>query len=158
MPQPQPPWRESERGPDATSPSSATNAHRQYTPQYFRQSFVPQRQHYPPDSRQQSRVLFSTNAVTRNASDTQSTPYGIRNAGDSTNYNPLRYSGNSCQAVPHQPYQSRPLQRAYQCKEEKRVYQIDDDPAPEIDEEDLNAKNSYFTNEGYDKLQVNFVE
>lgn len=116
-----------------------------------------QRQHYSPDLRQQSRVLSSINAVTQNASDTQLTPYGTRNAGDLTNYNPPHYSGNSRQAVPRQPYQSRSPQRAYQCAEEQRVYQIDNDPAPEIDEEDLDAENSYFTNKGYDKLQVNFV-
>lgn len=102
-------------------------------------------------------MLSSTNAVTQNASDTQSTPYGTRNAADSTNYNPPRHSGNSRQAVPRQPYQSEPPQRAYQRAEEKGVYQIDDDPAPKIDGENLDAENSYFTNEGYDKLQVNFV-
>ena len=103
-------------------------------------------------------MLFSTNAVTQNASNTQSTLYSTCNAADLTNYNLLRYSGNFRQAVPRQPYQSGPPQRAYHRAEEKGVYQIDDDPAPEIDKEDLDAKNSYFANGGYDKLKVNFVE
>ena len=52
--------------------------------------------------------------------------------------------------VLHQPYQSGQSQRVYQYAEKKRVYQIDNDPTPEIDEEDLDAENSYFTNEGYE--------
>ena len=157
VPQPQLPWRGFERGLDATPPSLAINPHWQYTPQPFCQLFALQRQHYPSDLQQQSRVLSSANAVTRNASDTQSTPYGTRNAADSTNYNPPRYSGNFCQAVPYQPYQLGPPQCAYQRAKEKGIYEIDNDPAPEIDEEDLDAENSYFANKGYDKLQVNFV-
>ena len=42
------PWRRSERGPDATAPSLATNPQRQYTLQPFRQLFVSQRQQYRP--------------------------------------------------------------------------------------------------------------
>ncbi len=118
---------------------------------------MPQRQYYPPDPQQQSRVLSSTNAVIQNASDTQSTPYDTRNAADSTNYNPQRHSGNSRQVVPRQSYQSGLFQRAYQHAKEKGVYQIDDDPAPEINGEDLDAENFYFTNKGYNELQVNFV-
>lgn len=60
--------------------------------------------------------------------------------------------------VPCQSYQSGQSQHVYQYAEEKRVYQIDDNPAFEIDEKDLNAENSYFTNKGYKELQINFVE
>ena len=59
--------------------------------------------------------------------------------------------------VPRQSYQSGQSQYVYQHEEEKEVYQIDSDLAPEVNKEDLNAENSYFTNKGYKKLQVNFV-
>lgn len=100
MPHAQLPWRGSERGSDATTPSLTTDLQRQYTSQPFHQSFVPQCQYYPFDPCQQSRILLSPNAMMQDASGTQSTPYGIRNASNSANYNPLRQSGDSCQAVP----------------------------------------------------------
>lgn len=59
--------------------------------------------------------------------------------------------------VPYQLYQLRQSQRIYQHAEEKRAYQIDDDLAFEINKENLDAENSYFTNKGYEELQVNFV-
>lgn len=59
--------------------------------------------------------------------------------------------------VPRQLYQSSQSQHVYQYTEEKEVYQIDNDLAPEVDEEDLDANSSYFTNKGYEELQVNFV-
>lgn len=36
--------------------------------------------------------------------------------------------------------------------EEKKIYQIDDKPIPEIDNEELNANDFYFTNKGYEEL------
>ena len=95
--------------------------------------------------------------MTQNASNTQSTPYNICNAGDSTNYNLLCQSDDFCQAIPHQSYQSELPQRAYQYTNEKVVYKIDDDPAPEINKENLDMENFYFTNKGNEKLQINFV-
>lgn len=62
-----------------------------------------------------------------------------------------------CPLVLCQSYQSRQSQHVYQYIKEKGIYEIDNNPASEIDEEDLNAKNFYFTNKGYKELQVNFV-
>ena len=63
----------------------------------------------------------------------------------------------SYQSVPRQPYQSGQSLRVYQHAEEKEVYQIDGDPALEIDEKDGDAESSYFINEGNEELQINFV-
>lgn len=41
---------------------------------------------------------------------------------------------------------------------EKKVYQIDNKPTPKIEINNLNTSNSYFINEGYKKMQINFVE
>lgn len=41
--------------------------------------------------------------------------------------------------------------------EEKSVYQINNEPTPEIKKNKLDINNFYFTNKGYEELQVNFV-
>lgn len=56
-----------------------------------------------------------------------------------------------------QPYQSRWSQRVYQYTEEKGVFQIYHDSALEVNKEDLNAEDSYFTNKGNEELQVNYI-
>lgn len=61
------------------------------------------------------------------------------------------------QVVSQQPYQSRQSPHIYQYTEKKKIYPIDSDLAFEIDEEDGNAEGSYFTNKGYEELQVKFV-
>lgn len=58
--------------------------------------------------------------------------------------------------MPRQPYQSGQSQRVYQHAEEKGVYQVDNEPSEEL-EEDLHDSEIYYTNEPYDELQVNFV-
>ena len=87
---------------------------------------------------------------------TQSTTYDTRAAGNLPNYNPPRQLTNNYQVVPHQPYQSGQSQRVYQYAEEKGVYQVDDDPFSKMDE-DFPESKTYYTNEPYDELQVNFV-
>lgn len=61
------------------------------------------------------------------------------------------------QAVPQQPYQSGQSSHIYQHAEEKRIYQIDGDLASEVDEENGDTESFYFTNKGYEELQINFV-
>lgn len=39
----------------------------------------------------------------------------------------------------------------------KGIYQIDNEQTLEIEEDDLDASDSYITNKGYEKMQVNFV-
>ena len=87
---------------------------------------------------------------------TQSTTYDTRAAANLRNYNLPRQPTNNYQAVPRQPYQSGQSQRVYQHAEEKRVYQVDNEPSAEMDE-DFPKNETYYTNEPYDELQVNFV-
>ncbi len=60
------------------------------------------------------------------------------------------------QPVPRQPYQSGQSQRVYQRAEEKGVYQVDKEVSEEL-EEDLPQNETYYIDEPYDELQVNFV-
>lgn len=60
------------------------------------------------------------------------------------------------QAVLCQPYQSKQSQHVYQHTEKKRIYQINNKPSEEL-EEDLPDNQTYYINNSYDKLQVNFV-
>ena len=96
------------------------------------------------------------NNAPQRAPVTQSTTYDTRAAGNLPNYNPPRQSTNNYQAVPRQPYQSGQSQHVYQHAEEKGVYQVDDNPSSEMDE-DFPESKTYYTNEPYDELQVNFV-
>ena len=147
---PQQPWRTSERPLDIT----ANGSQHHYPAQLFRQTFMPQRQQYPANDQRyhQSSLPAGANCNTalHGSQITQSAQHAPDNATNRPQAAPY-------QAVPRQPYQSRQSPRVYQHAEEKGVYQIDDDPAPEVDEEDGDAESFYFTNEGYEELQVNFV-
>ena len=153
-------WRAPDRASDLTQPTPVGGLQRQYFAPLFWQAFVPQRQTYPDDRRQQ-RMLSPVGAGHNNAPQrapvTQSTTYDTRAAANLPNYNPPRQPTNNYQAVPRQPYQSGQSQRVYQHAEEKGVYQVDNESSTEIDE-DFPESKTYYTNEHYDELQVNFVE
>ena len=91
MPQAQLSWQTPERPSGLAQPTQPAGSQRQYTPQPFHQSFIPQRKHYPE---QRSRLLSAPNAVPQAAPDTQSAPYVTRSAADSATYNPPRQPNN----------------------------------------------------------------
>ena len=125
-------WRRSERGPDATAPSPATNPQCQYTPQPFRQSFVSQRQQYPPRQQQRSQIPSSSAAISPAVRDNAS-PVGqlSRSTGCADASLPNRLTPMPASdlrpPVLCQPYQSGQSYRGYQRANEKGVYQIDDE-------------------------------
>ena len=152
-------WRAPDQASDLTQPTPVGGLQRQYSAPPFRQAFVPQRQTYPNDRRQQSMLLpvgAGCDNAPQRAPVTQSTTYDTRAASNLPNYNPPRHPTNNYQAVPRQPYQSGQSQCVYQHAEEKGVYQVDDEPSAEMDK-DFPESETYYTNEPYDKLQVNFV-
>lgn len=63
----------------------------------------------------------------------------------------------SYQAVLQQAYQSASSHYVYYMKE-KAVYQINNKPNPEIEEDDPNRGDAYYTNKSFEELLVNFVE
>ncbi len=69
----------------------------------------------------------------------------------------MRQRAAPYQAIPRQPYQSWQSQHVYQHVEEKEVYQIDDKPSLEVNE-DPPENETYYTNESYNKLQINLLE
>ncbi len=114
---------------------------------------MPQRQYYPTSDQryQQSSSLSGANRETTlcGGQITQSIP---RAPDNSTN----RPNAALYQPVPRQPYHSGQSQRVYQRAEEKGVYQVDNEVLEEL-EEDLPDGETYYTDEPYDELQVNFV-
>ncbi len=102
------------------------------------------------------------NAISRDAPESQSTPYGSRTAASAANYNPPRQLSASAQSAPCQAYQSNPPYRGYQKTDEKRVYQLDEDPVENQLEGfyttfDENDKEFTYADEGFEKVAVNFV-
>ena len=157
------PWRRSERSPDATAPSPTTNPQRQYTPQPFRQSFVPQRQKYPPRPQQRSQIPSSSAAICDNAS-----PAGqlSRSTGRADASSPNRLApmppSDLRSPVPRQPYQSARSQRVYQHAEEKGVYQLDDEnfenrPEGFYTTFDPEGEEVDYSDEGFEEVIANFV-
>lgn len=126
-------------------------------PQLFWQTFQPQKQQYPPRQLQQGQIPLFSAAIAPAVHDNTSLigqlsrPTGRANAL-LPNCFALMPSSDLRLPIPHQPYQSGQSQCVYQHTEEKRVYQIDDDLALEVNEEDLDAESFYFTNKGYKEL------
>lgn len=83
---------------------------------------------------------------------TQSASYNTCAASNSTNYNPTRQPGNFYQAASRQPYQLRQTKRVYQHAGDKEVYQINNNSALELNKNNYESYNTYYTNEDYDKL------
>ena len=121
---------------------------------------MPQRQYYPGNDQwyqaydqwyQQLSLLTGANCDTapRSGQFTQSIPRAPDNATNRPHAAPY-------QPVPRQPYQSGQSQRVYQRAEEKGVYQVDNEVSEEL-EEDLPDSETYYTDEPYNKLQVNFM-
>lgn len=98
----------------------------------------------------------------RDACNTESAPYGIRNVGNSSNYNPLRQSGNSRQAILHQLYQSNQLYCGYLKSNKKGVYQVDNEAMKDQSESfytifDADGEDITYLDKSFDKLIVNFI-
>ncbi len=153
IPHTQLPWRGPERPSGFTQPTTTGAMQRQYSPQSFRQTFMPQRQHYPGNEQryQQPSSLAgaSRDTALRSSQNIQSLPRAPDSAAN-------RPPTALYQPVPRQPYQSGQSQCGYQRSEEKGVYQVDNEAQEEL-EEDLPDGETYYTDEPYDELQVNFV-
>ncbi len=158
-PQSQQPWRISDRIFDLGQPTPPAGPQRQYTPQPFCQSFMPQRQQYPE---QRSRMSSTPNAIPRTAPESQSTPYGTRTTISAANYNPSRQLSAPAQSAPRQAYQSNPPSCGYQKTDEKGVYQLDEDPVENQTDGfyttfDENDENVTYADKGFEEVAVNFV-
>lgn len=183
VPQSQQPWRPFERGSELGQLTPSTGSQCQYSQQswqaldrpldvtangprhYYlsqplKQTFMPQRQYYPTNDQryqaydqryQKLSLLIGANCDTtlRSGQITQSIPYAPNNATNCPHT--ALY-----QAVPHQPYQSRQFQHVYHYAKEKRIYRVDNKPLEEL-KEDLPDSETYYTNELYNKLPINFV-
>lgn len=98
----------------------------------------------------------------RDVSDTQSAPYDTRNTGNSANYNPLRWSGNSRQAIPCQLYQSNQPYHGYPKNNKKGIYQIDDKAMKDQPDcvhttFDVDGKDIIYSDKGFQEVIINFI-
>ncbi|MCJ1348712.1 hypothetical protein MMC31_006945, partial [Peltigera leucophlebia] len=154
VPAPQQPWRPSDR-----LANNSPDGLRRQAPPPFRQTFMPQRQHYPTNNQRYQKPSSPAGAnrhtALRGGQITQSTSCAPGNATNHPQAAPY-------QAIPRQPYQSGQSQRVYQHVEEKGVYQVDDKdfenrPKGFYTTFDPEGEEVDYSDEGFQEVIANFV-
>ena len=166
VPQAQLSWQGPERPAGLTHAAPMPSLQRPYTQQFFRQTFMPQRQYYPANDQRYQQALSSTGANRDSALRVGQNSLSPRVNSDApnnpTNRSASRQPGASYQPAPRQPYQSNPSYRGYQRRDKKEVYQVDDEAIEDQPEGfhiifNVDGEDVTYSDEGFDEIVVNFV-